>query len=71
MTWMELFLLLESMKKAKHTSLCDTPAQFVTVIMNESEYKLDLHESMTTGKLVFIPIMYDEEEDGDGEEDHD
>lgn len=65
MTWMELFLLLESMVKAKHTSLCDTPAQPVTVVFNESEYKLDLVESMTTGKLVLLPLMDQEVGDDD------
>jgi hypothetical protein len=54
---MELFLLLESMAKAKHTSLCDTPAQRVSVNMGDQEYYLDLVESMTTGKLMFVLPM--------------
>ena len=61
MTWMDLYLLLESMKNAQHTSLCDTPAQDVSVIIGDVEHKLDLLESMTTGKLVLIPIMYEME----------
>lgn len=53
MTWMELHLLLKSMAEQKHTSLCDTPAQVVRINLGETEYDLDLVESMTTGELVF------------------
>lgn len=57
MTWMELHLLLASMVAQKHTSLTDTPAQVVKINMGETEYVLDLVESMTTGDLVFNTAM--------------
>jgi hypothetical protein len=63
MTWMDLFLLLEGMKNINHTSLCDTPAQRVTINMGEQEYFIDLVESMTTGKLMLVLPM--EENDVD------
>lgn len=66
MTWMELFLLLKSMAEAKHTSLCDTPAEKVSVIVDNEEFYLDLIESMTTGKLHFLrAYMFTEEDDAE------
>jgi len=57
MTWMELHLLLASMVAQKHTSLGDTPAQLVKINMGDTEYALDLVESMTTGDLSFVIKM--------------
>ena len=57
MTWMELHLLLKSMAEAHHTSLCDTPNQSVTIVIDREELCLDLSESMTTGKLHFNLMM--------------
>lgn len=57
MTWMELYLLLKRMADVQHTSLCDTPSQRVTAIVDGVEYELDIHESLTTGRAVFIPFM--------------
>lgn len=65
MTWMELYLLLQSMVKAEHTSLTGTPSSKVTVIIDNEEFYLDLFESMTTGKICFVHAqMYAEETDG-------
>lgn len=57
MTWMELHLLLASMAAQKHTSLTNTPAQVVRLNMGDTEYVLDLVESMTTGELIFNIAM--------------
>jgi len=64
MTWMDLHLLLQSMVKAEHTSLCGTPASLVSVIIDNEEFYLDLFESMSTGKICFVrATMYAEEGD--------
>lgn len=57
MTWMELFILLDGMVKAKHTSLCDTPSQVVTVVVDDIEYCIDIVESLTNGKIHFVTIL--------------
>lgn len=57
MTWSDLHLLLASMAAQKHTSLCDEPAQLVRINMGDTEYVLDLVESMTTGELIFNIAM--------------
>lgn len=57
MTWMELHLLLASMVAQKHTSLCNTPARVVKINMGDTEYVIDLVESMTTGELIFNVSM--------------
>lgn len=69
MTWMELKLLLDSMAAANHTSLCDTPAQRVSAIVDGECYYFDLHESMTSGKLYFVQSFTGNS--GDDEEDDD
>ncbi len=63
MTWMDLFLLLQSMHSSKHTSLCDTPARRVSAIVDGEQYHLDLVESMTSGELVFVQMFNGDSDD--------
>lgn len=62
MTWSELKLLLEDMSKTGHSCLTGTPAVRVTVVFDNEEYYLDLAESLTTGKLTFVPCMVSKED---------
>jgi hypothetical protein len=49
--------------ESKHTSLCGTPSEKVSIIIDNEEFYIDLFESMTTGKLHFVhAFMYSEED---------
>ena len=64
MTWEQLYLLINDMRKAKHTSM-DKP---VEVVFNGGYYDVDIIESLTTGDafLTADVRIVDEEESEDG-----
>lgn len=55
MTYNELLMLLDSMKKQVHSGIDDQ----VTLLWDGELYNLDLSESLSTGKLHLIPLFTD------------
>lgn len=59
MTWEGLFVVLQSMQAANHTSLKDR----VTVIFGEDSYYIDIYESLTSGQVCFAIANFTEDQD--------
>lgn len=60
MTWDQLLLLLTSFKEQKHSAMDDC----VTILWDNTEYYVDIAESLTKGSLILIPIQAQDEDDG-------